>query len=192
MDFFRAPSEGKEGQWIQGSSVLLDSAQFLKDHVKSARNLSTKSVKRTFHLMMSVTQSGIHKDWSITNTEFGQGHYGVVKYAQNRWDGRPAAVKILPKRDAWGCDKTKIIEEEISLMRDIEHPNCIAMYGHYQSKSHVYIVMEPVTGGQLLERIIAKDHYSETEAAHCFIQIIGAVKYLHQIGIVHRDLKVLS
>ena len=49
-------------------------------------------------------------------------------------------------------------------------------YGHYESKSHFYIVMEPVTGGQLLERIIRKDHYSETEAAHCFVQIISAIK----------------
>ena len=47
--------------------------------------------------------------------------------------GRPAAVKILLERDAWGCDKSKIIEEEISLMRDIEHPNCIAMWLPYQS-----------------------------------------------------------
>jgi len=49
--------------------------------------------------------------------------------------------------------------------------------------------MEPVTGGQLLERIIAKDHYSEHEAASCFVQIMSAVHYLHSIGIIHRDLK---
>jgi serine/threonine protein kinase len=50
-------------------------------------------------------------------------------------------------------------------------PNCIAMYGYYESKSHFYIVMEAVTGGQLLERIIAKPKWSETEAARCFIQV---------------------
>jgi serine/threonine protein kinase len=129
------------------------------------------------------------QDYIIHESEYGKGHYGVVKCAHNRWNGRPAAVKIVPKRDAWGVKRVAILEREIDVMRDIDHPNCIAMYGSYESKSHFYIVMEPVTGGQLLERILAKDHYSETEAANSFVQIIGAVKYLHQVGIVHRDLK---
>ena len=82
--------------------------------------------------------------------------------------GRPAAVKILLKRDAWGCDKSKIIEEEISLMRDIELPTAYhvaTLPVHYPtspSRTSTVIVMEPVTcfitGAQLLlsllERII--------------------------------------
>ncbi len=35
----------------------------------------------------------------------------------------------------------------------------------FETKSHVYIVMELVSGGELFDRIVTKDHYSETEAA---------------------------
>ena len=44
-------------------------------------------------------------------------------------------------------------------------------------------------GGQLLERIIQKDHYSEHEAARVAVQMISAVAYMHSVGVVHRDLK---
>ncbi len=36
---------------------------------------------------------------------------------------------------------------------------------------------------------IRQEYYSESEAADCFTQIMGAIAYLHSIGIVHRDVK---
>ena len=54
-------------------------------------------------------------------------HAQVVKVAENRWNGKPAAVKILPKRDSWGKQETTLIEREIDIMQDIDHPNCISM-----------------------------------------------------------------
>lgn len=50
----------------------------------------------------------------------------------------------------------------------------------FETRTHVYIVMELVTGGELFDRIVAKDHYSETEAAKVFVQIISAIDYIHR------------
>ena len=185
----RPISSSLMGQMKTDLEVLKTELVEMSSDVQSAAKVSTGKLRTTFKFMLSLTQSGIHKDYIIREAEYGKGHYGVVKCAQNRWDGRDAAVKILAKRDAWGTKESALISREIDIMRDLDHPNCILMHGHYESKTHVYIVMEPVTGGQLLERLIAKSHYSETEAARAFVQIIGAVKYLHQIGVVHRDLK---
>ena len=59
----------------------------------------------------------------------------------------------------------------------------------FETAKYIQIVTEKVTGGELFDRIVTKDHFNETEAAKVFVQIIEAINYLHSIGVVHRDLK---
>ena len=47
-----------------------------------------------------------------------------------------------------------------------------------------------VTGGELFDRIVAKGNYTEKDASSLIKQTLEAVKYLHDKGIAHRDLKV--
>lgn len=47
-----------------------------------------------------------------------------------------------------------------------------------------------VTGGELFDRIVQKGSYTEKDAAHLIRQVLGAVDYMHEQGVVHRDLKV--
>lgn len=47
-----------------------------------------------------------------------------------------------------------------------------------------------VSGGELFDRIVEKGFYTERDASKLIHQILDAVKYLHDVGIVHRDLKV--
>lgn len=47
-----------------------------------------------------------------------------------------------------------------------------------------------VTGGELLDRILERGSYTERDASRVMRQVLAAVRYLHQLGIVHRDLKV--
>ena len=49
--------------------------------------------------------------------------------------------------------------------------------------------MEKCVGGELFDRILEKEYFSEKEAARIFKQILLAVKYCHNSGVCHRDLK---
>jgi calcium/calmodulin-dependent protein kinase I len=53
----------------------------------------------------------------------------------------------------------------------------------------MYLVMEIMTGGELFDRIVEKESYSEQEAVDTIRPIIDALHYCHEMGIVHRDLK---
>merc|ERR1719198_2157866 len=71
----------------------------------------------------------------------------------------------------------------------VSHPNIIQLYEIFDEKEKMNLVMELVTGGELFDRIVAKSHYTEREAANTIATICAALKHLHKQKIVHRDLK---
>ena len=48
--------------------------------------------------------------------------------------------------------------------------------------------MDLVTGGELFEEIVARQHYTEVDASSCMAQILMALNHCHERGIIHRDL----
>lgn len=54
---------------------------------------------------------------------------------------------------------------------------------------HTYLVMELLKGGELLERIKKKKLFGEAEASQLLQSLVSAVSFMHEAGVVHRDLK---
>ena len=46
-------------------------------------------------------------------------------------------------------------------MRDLSHPNVIKLYEVYEGKSHLYLVMELLTGGELFKAIVKEENFTE-------------------------------
>lgn len=59
----------------------------------------------------------------------------------------------------------------------------------FDTKSIMYLVMEIMTGGELFDRIVEKEAYTEAEAVETIRPIIDAMQYCHEMGIIHWDLK---
>ncbi|XP_045800483.1 calcium and calcium/calmodulin-dependent serine/threonine-protein kinase DMI-3 [Trifolium pratense] len=87
-----------------------------------------------------------------------------------------------------------LLTNEILVMRRIvenvsPHPNVIDLYDVYEDINGVHLVLELCSGGELFDRIVAQDKYSETEAATVVHQIASGLEAIHKANIVHRDLK---
>ena len=79
---------------------------------------------------------------------------------------------------------------QIAVLKLVNHPNIIRMMGVYESRSHIYIVLELLEGGELFERIVGKPRFEEAQAAALIRSLLESVAYIHDLGIVHRDIKV--
>lgn len=66
------------------------------------------------------------------------------------------------------------------------------LYEIFEDDDCIYLILEYMTGGKLFDRIVLKEHYSEKEAADTIRPIVDGIKYCHALGIIHRDIKVLS
>ncbi|CAG06949.1 unnamed protein product [Tetraodon nigroviridis] len=115
------------------------------------------------------------------------GAFSEVVLAEEKRTQRLVAIKCIPKKALEG--KENNIENEIAVLHRIKHPNIVSLEDIFESTSHLYLVMQLVSGGELFDRIVEKGFYTERDASQLIHQILDAVKYLHDMGIVHRDLK---
>lgn len=65
----------------------------------------------------------------------------------------------------------------------------VKLFEIFDEEDCIYLALEMMEGGELFERIVEKEHYSEKEAADTIRPIVDAIRYCHSLGIVHRDLK---
>ncbi|XP_053932452.1 calcium/calmodulin-dependent protein kinase type 1 isoform X2 [Cuculus canorus] len=116
-----------------------------------------------------------------------RGAFSEVVLAEEKATRKLVAIKCITKKALEG--KETSIENEIAVLHKIKHPNIVALDDIYESGTHLYLIMQLVSGGELFDRIVEKGFYTERDASALIRQILDAVKYLHDMGIVHRDLK---
>eukprot|EP00743_Colponemidia_sp_Colp-15_P001942 GILK01002114.1.p1 GENE.GILK01002114.1~~GILK01002114.1.p1 ORF type:complete len:470 (+),score=51.67 GILK01002114.1:200-1609(+) len=117
----------------------------------------------------------------------GSGSFSVVCRGTDRVTGLQYAIKIVDK--AGLAEHREHLLTEISILKTIHHPHIVSLKEIFETRTHMYIVMELLSGGQLFDRVIQQGSFSEKDAAHIIQTIAGAVDYLHAHSICHRDLK---
>ena len=131
----------------------------------------------------------------------GTGTCGEVRRAIHRRTGEERAVKIIsiggrsnsamPTGGGMSTEKLSAIQAEATILRSLDHPYVVKLFDMFIAPGKaIYLVMELIKGGDLFDRIVEKEVYTEVQARRLFRRILNAVHYLHEeCGIVHRDLK---
>ncbi|KAI1240738.1 hypothetical protein IHE44_0009179, partial [Lamprotornis superbus] len=141
--------------------------------------------KITIHpIVQQLHGNNIHfTDGYEIKEDIGIGSYSVCKRCVHKATETEFAVKIIDK------SKRDPSEEIEILLRYGQHPNIITLKDVYDDGKFVYLVMELMRGGELLDRILRQKCFSEREASAVLCTITRTVDYLHSQGVVHRDLK---
>ena len=95
------------------------------------------------------------------------------------------AIKILktPPPSKFSERHKRVLENEIAVMRrikqKIDHRNVLQMIDVHREKDQCLVVMECCEGGELFDRIVAKQHYDERCAAELLDEIISGLETMH-------------
>jgi len=102
---------------------------------------------------------------------------------------RSVAIKCIDTLSLKLRDR-KALTDETRIMRALDHPNIVKMLADIPGQDGMYyLVMERVRGGELFDRIVELEHYTEVQARATAVILLDAMRYLHMKNICHRDLK---
>jgi len=119
----------------------------------------------------------------------GDGAFSEVYEVVHKDTNLHYAAKILNTKGFLHDDKAlRRLRDEISILRECDHPNILKFVENFRSDSQVVIITEVCQGGELWTKI-DEGFIPECEAVLLFRQLLEGVQYLHNRGIVHRDLK---
>ena len=133
----------------------------------------------------------------VNNEPLGCGTYASVWKVADVSDGSEWALKIIDKNDP-SCDETemKSVRWEAEALKFCRHSNITYLReifetneGGSQGKGFFFLVMELCTGGELFDRIVEAEHYSERVARDAVRSICEALYFCHQQKVVHLDIK---
>ncbi|KAI5555419.1 hypothetical protein BDE02_19G079400 [Populus trichocarpa] len=130
------------------------------------------------------------RDHYLFGKKLGQGQFGITYLCTHKASNALYACKSISKRKLLCREDYEDVYREIQIMHHLSgQPNVVQIKDTYEDSMFVHLVMELCAGGELFDRIVAKGHYSEKEAAKLTKNIIGVVEYCHCLGVMHRDLK---
>eukprot|EP00435_Cladocopium_sp_Y103_P008945 s1987_g2.t1 len=140
----------------------------------------------------------IQSMYTLQSSKIGEGTYGSVAIGTHNSTKAQRAIKTMSKANmtlgGWkdiGISMTSSLipiassrkhvvrfQQEIAIMKSMDHPNIIKLFETFEDRKHIYLAMELCTGGELFDRIIEVGQFTEKDAAIVVQQMLSAVFYM--------------
>lgn len=126
----------------------------------------------------------------------GHGAFGVVSLVRERKSGQLFAMKQLRKTDMLRRGQEGHVRAERDVLTGAaaaassgSHQWIVKLFYSFQDRDHLYLVLEYMPGGDLLNLLIEKDVFGEDFTRFYIAEMILAVEQCHKQGFIHRDIK---
>lgn len=127
-------------------------------------------------------------DFQILRT-LGTGSFGRVHLVRSVHNNRYYAIKVLKKAQIVKMKQVEHTNDERRMLKIVEHPFLIRMWGTFQDSHSVFMVMDYIEGGELFSLLRKSQRFPNPVAKFYAAEVTLALEYLHSHDIIYRDLK---
>ena len=186
-------NEPKENEYkeIENIKYYYFSINFInKSNIITYYNTDFNIIKKFNDIIKQEIGYTKFNDYYENQEIIGKGKFGIVYLGIHKKTGKKVAIKVINKCLLKTEEDKELLKNEIDIMKLCNHPNIIKLLDHFENSEYIYIIMEYLAGGTLTQYIKKRYfNFSENQASNIIYQIGNGIKYLHNYGIIHRDLK---
>ncbi|NWS27028.1 KGP2 kinase, partial [Polioptila caerulea] len=122
-------------------------------------------------------------------TTLGVGGFGRVELVKVKNENMAFAMKCIKKKHVVDTKQQEHIYSEKKILEQICSPFVVKLYRTFKDNKYVYMLLEACLGGELWSLLRDRGSFDEFTTKFCVGCVTEAFDYLHQIGIIYRDLK---
>lgn len=141
-----------------------------------------------FGILNQISMRRFEGDYDIGRKCIARGDQCEIMQVTDRRNQEPRTVKVYRKMDM-DEQMRALIMREIEILARLDHPNITKVHAVYEDEFKLYIVVDPVRGPSLFEKIIKAGQLTELDSAMIIQRVLSIVRYLHSNGYVHRNLR---
>jgi serine/threonine protein kinase len=119
----------------------------------------------------------------------GRGGMAVVYEAMELASGERVALKMMSHRLVFQPGAFSRFEREARIVEPLDHPNIARLRGHFPAFRTEFLVMEFCNGATLGDLLVGHGPFPEAQVRLILGQLATALTFVHERGVVHRDLK---
>ena len=152
------------------------------------RSIRTMTLSRPAKLESLSKNEFMGKYLVETSKIIGKGSFAKIYRCKKKNKDTILAMKIVKKQKA-NKDDVRAMRREISALALVYHKHVIRIHDWCETPQHIFIVLDYCGGGNVFDRVMEQQTFTEIQASKLIKQVASALKHIHSLGIVHRDLK---
>lgn len=151
--------------------------------------VETKPAQPTYGKSTSLPSEGTFGDRYRIEYELGRGGMAVVYLVEDQRLQRRVALKKMSVSLLTDRTMQRRFERELKVLSQFDHPNLVRIFDVGYDGEQPFYVMNYLPGGSLKDKMRRIGIFSNEDIKNYILPILDAIEYIHQQGVIHRDIK---